>query len=218
MIWGEIKHAINSRIGTLWFKSLDKIVEEQAHETYYSTMESYVSAYGDNDGKIFIIPRGTESIEDGMFNTSQDVRCIVLPNGLKKIGDSAFLNDSIKTIILPKSIQTIGENAFSFSLIKYIDIPEGVSELKNGTFSSCKKLKNIVLPSTLEVIGGDANFDGLDALESIKIFAKSPPVIEGDFAFDSTDLSGCTLYVPNDSIDLYKYEPYWSDFGEIIGI
>lgn len=218
MIWGEIKHAINSRIGTLRFKSLDKIVEEQAHETYYSTMESYVSAYGDNDGKIFIIPRGTESIEDRMFNTAKDVRCIVLPNGLKKIGDSSFANENIRTIILPKTIRSIGDGAFYASSIEYIDIPEGILELNGDAIQNCEKLKNIVLPSTLNTIIGDSAFTGLEELKSVKCFSANPPVFDGNFPFEGTNLTNCILYVPKNSVSLYKDETYWSDFGEIIGI
>lgn len=59
---------------------------------------------------------------------------IVLPDNLKTIGYSAFVNQSL-----------------SGSLI----IPEGVKEIGDDAFRNCKNLTGILsLPSTLEVIGG----------------------------------------------------------------
>ena len=115
---------------------------------------------------------------------------IVLPDGLKEIGATAFQRCMIRRLTLPDSVETIGADAFDNCLyletvtlgkairvlpmgcfyscleLKEIVIPEGVEEIGEEAFAACPKLEEVSLPSTLKSIGAYAFWhSGTDSLE-----------------------------------------------------
>ena len=58
------------------------------------------------------LPSGLVQIENEAFMGDTSLDIVILPNGVKSIGDKAFANSSIKRIYLPESITYIGNNAF----------------------------------------------------------------------------------------------------------
>jgi hypothetical protein len=117
---------------------------------------------------------------------------IVLPNGIKIIGKSAFEYGEITSVVitegvetidvcgfsecknlksvkLPSTIKIIGDDAFSFcEQLTSIVIPDGVETISDSTFPGCKNLKSVKLPNTIKTIGRYA-FDGCEQLTSIEI-------------------------------------------------
>ena len=75
---------------------------------------------------------------------------IVIPNGVKKIGNEVFAETKIGSIKLPKSLKSIGEYAFAFSSIQSITIPNTVNTIGEGVFSWCQQLKQVKLPNKLK--------------------------------------------------------------------
>lgn len=78
---------------------------------------------------------------------------VVVPEGIKIIGESVFENSSIEYVKLPSTLLKISENAFKNSALKEITVPEGVEELEKNAFFGCHALNIINLPSTLKTIG-----------------------------------------------------------------
>ena len=77
------------------------------------------------------------AIGNGAFSGCTIIGQIYLPNGLKSIGSSAFLDSSITYIEIPSTLQTIGGSAFSgcFNLHS-VSIPASVTTIGSGAFSS----------------------------------------------------------------------------------
>ena len=119
---------------------------------------------------------------------------LVLPNSMKYIGSRAFFNVDLITIEVPESIEYIGSEVFknglrnynNFNGMKYIgnknnpyevlvevtdknlsayELHSDTKVIASSVFRDLSKLKNIVLPNGLEVIGESAFYcSGLEEL------------------------------------------------------
>lgn len=99
-----------------------------------------------------VVPAGTIRLEDDFYYTT-DLTEIILPTGLKEIGDACFIGYMGKTIELPESVETIGDCAFEFCQnLEEITIPSKVKVLKTCMFNNCRKLKRLNLQEGLEEI------------------------------------------------------------------
>jgi len=108
-----------------------------------------------NSGNI-VIPEGVKKIGDGVFDLDVDsgqISGVKLPNTLEVIGKNAFASTKITNIKLPDSLKTIGDYAFSMTNIENLEIPENVNEIGNGAFMGNANLKSVKLPGSLESIG-----------------------------------------------------------------
>ena len=84
------------------------------------------------------------------------IRKIILPEGIRKIGIGAFALSKIKEINIPSTVREIGSSAFAYDrwLDCPISIPEGVEEISSQTFIDCYNLSTAPsLPTTLKKIG-----------------------------------------------------------------
>lgn len=99
----------------------------------------------------------TSIAKEAFLNNGRVVR-IVLPDGLIKIGASAFQGAKyLEEISLPDSLRTIEHSAFnSCGSLKNITIPQGVTSIAENTFLNCKQLSQVFLPSSLKTIAEKA--------------------------------------------------------------
>ena len=83
------------------------------------------------------------------------VRTVILPDGIKTIGNAAFAEcKKLQTITLPDSIISIGESAFDYCIrLQSIVIPKGVTCIQDGTFADCRKMQSIIIPKSVKEIG-----------------------------------------------------------------
>ena len=82
---------------------------------------------------------------------------IVLPKGLKSIGQRAFNQlTELKEIVIPDTVTEIGTDAFArcFNLTN-VKLPRNLKEIPERCFLDTK-LSSVVLPDTLEIIGAGA--------------------------------------------------------------
>ncbi len=98
-------------------------------------------------------PSNYELYFDGQLVTS-----IVIPDGVKSIGDYAFRGcDSIVSVTISSSVTSIGDYAFSnCDSIVSVTIPGSVTNIGSGAFKGCSKLTNIVIPNSVTNIGENA--------------------------------------------------------------
>ncbi|MBQ8711509.1 MAG: leucine-rich repeat domain-containing protein [Prevotella sp.] len=71
-------------------------------------------------------------------------RYVVLPEGLREIGDYAFWgNPNLAEVIIPQSVERIGEAAFSQCGMTHITLPSGLRELGAECFVRCRNLVTV---------------------------------------------------------------------------
>lgn len=86
---------------------------------------------------------------------------LIIPEGVKYIGDFAIASCEIKEVALPDSLELIGISAFSYceNLEKLI-IPSNVKFIGAGVFSDCPNLREFYLPADTEMIAVSESFLG----------------------------------------------------------
>lgn len=125
----------------------------------------------DSNGELRI--SGSGEISQSAFENNQNIRKVVISNGITSIGDSAFYNCSnLKSISLPFSVISIEAYAFSYcSNLKYISLPANVKTIGGYAFGYCSSLKNITIPSGIKYIE-DSVFEQCTSMEYM-IFPKT---------------------------------------------
>lgn len=83
-------------------------------------------------------------------------------------------SNDLESIFLPEGIVKIGKSAFSYCYtVKNINIPNSVKEIGYWAFGNCMSLKNISIPSSTVTIGQNA-FYNCRMLESITVASDNP--------------------------------------------
>lgn len=95
-------------------------------------------------------------------------------------------------------------------------IPESVTSIEEFAFYGISSLASITIPRGLTSIGKYA-FSDCTALSALISYATTPPTC-GLYPFVSVNKESCTIYVPEESVELYKAAEYWKDFVNIRGL
>ena len=154
---------------------------------------------------------------------------LVLPKGLRTLGNECFHSSQISTLIIPTTdLKTIPQHAFTNSRIAELDIPEAVTTLGKESLVFCQELKKLTLPTTLTLIKesallGDYAFaftkERYIPLKEIHANMTSLPEMENAGVALGSYWDNCTLYVPKGSADMYMAnklgEGEWYGFGKI---
>jgi len=152
------------------------------------------------------------SIGNHAFCNCNSLIGISIPNSITSIDSYAFYNCSgIKEITIPISVTTIGKYAFyGCKGLSYLTIPDSIMSIGDNTFYNCTSLKTIKIGNSVTSIGTSA-FNGCP-LSSITCFAATPPSASG---FPNTNTA--KLYVPKESVELYRTTAPWNYFTNVYG-
>lgn len=111
------------------------------------------------------------------------IRRVILPDDIMEIGAFSFLGLALQQINMPASLKKLSDSSFEDTWIESIVIPEGVAEIPVNCFNWCRRLKKVVLPSTLKTIADLAFYaagvdemtlpDGLDSIGTASLYATS---------------------------------------------
>ena len=172
------------------------------------------------------IPEGVTAIGQGTFSECSGLTSITIPNNVTTIGDFAFFDCSdLTSVTIPNSVTAIDSFAFCFcSSLMAVTIPNSVTTIANRAFENCSNLTFVTIGKGVTTIGENA-FSECYNLKSVTAYNPTPIDLlnvneEGYtyFAFEYVDCSNCTLYVPAESIELYKAAEGWKEFGTILPI
>ena len=150
-------------------------------------------------GHYRLIISGTGEMADYIYlntrpwhNYSENIKTIVIENGVTSIGECAFCEcNGLTSISIPASVTSIGPSAFEgCSALTSIEIPASVTSIGNYAFGYCSALTSIEIPASVTTIGEEA-FNNT-ALTSIEIPASVTSIGNGAF-IDCEKLTSITV-------------------------
>ena len=157
------------------------------------------------------IPISVTRIESAAFGGT-NLSYINIPNNIVSI--AGFNNSSLTNITIPNSVITIKSNAFSFchNLVS-VNIPNSVTSIQDSAFRDCTSLVNITIPSSVLSIGPSV-FYNCTSLLNVTMESTIPPTLDLDvFEYNP---SGRKIYVPVESVNVYKNAEKWSRYANDI--
>lgn len=182
--------------------------------------------------KSIVLPEGLESIGERAFAQCTSLESIVLPKGLESIGEQAFLTcTSLAEVEFPEVLDTLGISAFrNCTSLTEVELPEGL-EIIGDQFDFCTNLKKIKFSIGLKWIEQQA-FDECRKLAEVHFPDGFKGIYDAAFQYSNLNRVYCastnpphlmsmgfrckTLYVPKNSVELYKSKPTWRDQCENI--
>jgi len=156
-----------------------------------------------------------ESISNATFYAYHNLTKIVIPNGVKILGESSFgETTSLTEIIIPKTVTQVGRACFERCRnITNVQILSDNVVLSDYAFLALQALENITLTKGVKSLG-DSVFWACDNLKTITLESKTPPPLAGDLVIGVPNT--LTIRVPNAAVDIYKNAENWSKYAEII--
>lgn len=167
-----------------------------------------------------VLPANLTILSDGAFDRcSMNLNNLVLPEGLRQIGNCAFGSNTITgTVEVPDGISMV-EGGWENTDIQKLVIGDNALYVDESSFCNCQRLEYLHLGKNIEFIGGGA-FANCGSLSTIVCMAETPPTI-GTFSSTYTDafngiyFDKCILQVPEKAIKSYRNADYWKQFKNI---
>lgn len=171
------------------------------------------------------------------------ITSVALPNTIDTIRESAFSGCScIASLTIPSSVKYLGHNAFSGTKITTMELPDAIEEIPDGLFSGCSSLSSVIMSKNVVGIGDGAfyatgftsfeipetvQYIGMDILyycrklKTLYCHPTTPPIKNPNNFYGSEDFiricdSLESIYVPEQSVELYKSDPAWRMYKDII--
>ncbi len=160
------------------------------------------------------LPLSLVALGEYCFSRCLGLRQVVLPPCLSRLANDAFNGcANLAEVSFPTELEAIGKECFASTGLVSLTLPEGLRALEDGAFHDCRRLRSVTLPASLERIGNYC-FHYCDSLVEVRNLRPVPQPITNVFK-DTLGLKR-TLYVPSQSVPLYRKAPYWRNFARIL--
>ena len=145
----------NGRMLSKWKNKNFTSIDMQADEVLRNVTDisTYVFQNHTNLTSI-VLPEGLKTIGGSAFEGC-NLKSVVIPNGVREIGPYAFSKNQLTAVTIPNSVTRIWYSAFSDNKLTSVIIPNGITIIENNVFSN-NKLTSVVIPSGVTKIGYSA--------------------------------------------------------------
>jgi uncharacterized repeat protein (TIGR02543 family) len=163
--------------------SLPYPANEMPQYSFYK-YNPYTGIYTGKSLTSIILPDGLKTVGNNAFRECRNLNSIIIPAGVTSIGDYAFSSCSkLNSATLQTGLVSVGNSAFSYcSSLGSINIPAGVTSIENSAFYWCSNLTLINIPAGVTSIGNSA-FYGCGSLTSIDIPAGVTSIGSSAFSY-----------------------------------
>ena len=138
------------------------------------------SFYRQKDLDNLIIPEGIKTLGNDCFRESA-FNSIKLPTTLKKIEYESFLKSNLSEIVLPDKLEIISSDAFNTTNLSKINLPSRLKSIGNGCFINCN-IPEITVPESVEELGSYCFYNlcsGKDIIVNLpKKWSRKPPLVK----------------------------------------
>lgn len=185
------------------------------------------------------ISNEVEELQNYIFSKCFNLKKIILPNSLKKIGTSPFqycynleslsIPDSVTSMNkgifqqcygltsaeIPGSINTVPHYMFrSCKTLTETKIPQSTTSIGTYAYTDCISLSSMVIPASVISIGVYA-FNGCTGMKEYHFLPVTPPSLEALSVFNGIS-DDCIIYVPTGSLQAYKTATNWVAYSSHI--
>ena len=170
---------------------------------------------GSNNLRTIIVPEGVTTIKDGAFYQLTSMTNIKLPSTLTSIGTQAFYNcTALDSITIPEGVTSIGDGAFwECNKMKSVRLPKSLVTIKSTGFAYCRSLTSIEIPSTATAVESEA-FRACTGLVTVT-------AASGTATYGGNIFSYCTniknIIIPEGTSSI-KNNAFSSNFGSVTSI
>ncbi|MBP3310304.1 MAG: leucine-rich repeat protein [Ruminococcus sp.] len=119
----------------------------------FDIQDGVLVSYNGTDSEVKV-PDGITKIGNSAFYGKQ-VQSVSLPDTVTEIGSSAFANSALRDISLPEGLRSIGRSAFQNTWLTEVHIPHGVTEIPDDAFFN-SRLTKVTIPDSVTKIGNMA--------------------------------------------------------------
>ncbi len=133
------------------------------------------------------------------FSGCTALTSVIMPSGVKSVGDYAFSGSGLTAAVLPATVLSVGRGAFKeCTALEQVMVWDGLVKLGNSAFAGCTSLKQITLPDSVSEVGASA-FKQCSNLRKAVLGQRITAV--SDYMFQGcTSLSSVTLGTMIESI------------------
>ena len=126
----------------------------------------------DDEGVLTIT--GTGEITESFFLNRNDIRKVIIQEGINTIEESCFENiDSLEEVEIPSTCNDIYVQAFyDCNNLKSLSLAEGVTFIDAKAFYGCTSLEELVIPKSVRELYGD-QFGNCNGLKSVTLSSET---------------------------------------------
>lgn len=154
------------------------------------------------------------AIPSSCFHSCYKLLPFNIPSTVTTIGSNAFRSCRAFSSSLPAGLTSIDTAAFFDAYMNGVEVvlPEG-TEIGSSIFDG-SNIRSIEFPSTYYQYSG--NYDNCSNLQEVTM--KSPTVVNHNNYSVTGIASNVTLKVPSHLVALYKSDPKWSKYSDVIAV
>lgn len=188
-------------------------VTDLAPDAFASSGSVTTPYYGDGhtisfaDGCKYKIQDGILYDDESLLNVYEVQASVTVPEGIKYIGDNAFIvpggatDNTLTSITFPSTLVSIGDYAFRGNTgLTSITIPSSVTDLGAGTFMACSGITEVTIEAELDEIP-DYAFNGT-SITSIDLPDSVTKI--GTHAFEKCD-DLASIEIPDSVTEIGEY-------------